>query len=71
MMRKTMLIGTAVALAWGCARAPAATPTPKVAQTVFSDSLKHVALCEAPKPGQSWRTACQPKDQSPTIFRAP
>ena len=66
---KAVLFCSTAALVSACHQAPAAGRAASVAPSVFSDSLLHAAVCEFPRPGQSWRTSCQPKDQRAEIVR--
>ncbi len=51
---------------------PRASETPAASErTVFSDSALHAEQCEPPRPGEDWRKACIPKDQSARPARKP
>lgn len=54
-----------LASAAACHRPPAHAPAAPATRNVFTDSVVHATLCEAPREGENWRTSCQLKNQRP------
>ena len=65
MAKITPVLLVCLASVAACHRPPQAAPAVTATRSVFTDSVYHAAMCEAPRQGENWRTSCQPKDQSP------
>ena len=70
-MRKAVRVLLACTLCGSaCFRAPVPAAPTAASRSVFSDSVYHASMCEAPRPNETWRTTCQPKDQR-AVFALP
>lgn len=65
MAKTTSVLLVCLAFAAACHRPLSAAPAVTASHSVFTDSVYHAAICEAPRQGEDWRTSCQPRDQRP------
>ncbi len=65
MAKISSVLFAGLALSAACHRPSHVAPAVAATRNVFSDSAYHAAICETPRPGEDWRTSCQPRNQSP------